>query len=134
MQKEPTVIQLLSEAWIAAKEVESAAIEKRREIEDQLSQQFGIPEEWEGSKTLHDDGVKILVKRTMSKNIDGDTLQAVAVMNGLTEYLPVLFRWKPEINKSQWQDADEGVTRILSEAITTKPGRVSYKIEREEKE
>ena len=60
--------------------------------------------------------------------------KSLAVMNGLTEYLPVLFRWKPEINKSQWQDADEGVTRILSEAITTKPGRVSYKIEREEKE
>lgn len=122
-------IQNLSDAWIAAKNAEVSAKEARRKIEDKLSDLLEIPEEWDGSTTLHEGKFKLAVKRTMTKKVDGDVLQDVSKRYGLDEYLPVLFRWKPEINLKVWKSADETVTKLLAEAITTVPGRISYKIE-----
>lgn len=128
------VARAMFKAWIDAKRVEAEAQDARRKIEDAITNEYGIPEDWEGSKTLHDGGFKIVAKRTMNKKIDGDTLQSVAAQHGLVEHLSVLFRWKPEIDTKKWKDADEEVTRLLAEAITTTPGRISYKIEEEEQE
>lgn len=125
----PLTIQNLSDAWIAAKNAEVSATEARRKIEDKLSDLLEIPEEWDGSTTLHEGKFKLAVKRTMTKKVDGDVLQDVSKRYGLDEYLPVLFRWKPEINLKVWKSADETVTKLLAEAITTVPGRISYKIE-----
>lgn len=125
----PLTLQSLSNAWIAAKDAEASATEARRKIEDKISDLLGIPEEWDGSKTLHEGKFKLAVKRTMTKKVDGDVLQEVSKRYGLDEYLPVLFRWKPEINLKVWKSADETITKLLAEAITTAPGRISYKIE-----
>jgi hypothetical protein len=67
----------------------------------------------------------------MSRKVDTDKLQEVALANGIFDHLQSLFRWKAEINASQWKIADASITEPLTEAITTKPGRPAFQITRE---
>ena len=123
----------LYEEWIKAKEEETAAITRRRAIEDEIAKKLNVPEDWEGSYTMKDGGFKINVKRAFTRKVDDKRLTALANEFGLQEYLSTLFRWKPEINLKAWKDTEPSVIDKLAQAVTTTPGRVSFKIEEEEK-
>jgi hypothetical protein len=118
----------LYQEWINAKEVERVAIEKRREIEDQLIETLNL-EVKEGSETVKDQGFRVKITQRFNRSIDADALQEIAAANGLTEHLSSLFRWKPEINQRVWKDTNEAITTPLLDAITTKAGRPSFAIE-----
>ena len=62
------------------------------------------------------------------RKVDSAKLQELAAEAGLSDHLPNLFRWKPEINMAVWRATDEAITRPLAGAITVKPGRPSFKI------
>ena len=115
--------------WLNAKEDERHAIEKRREIEDQLVKIKGLPEFYEGTKSFKDLGYKIKVNYRLNTRIDIDLLHEVAAENGLTSHLGELFRWKPEINKKAWDACAPEITQTLEEAVTTSLGRPSFSIE-----
>lgn len=117
--------------WIDAKEAERAAIERRREIEDRLVAEFEIPETLDGTRNIDADGYKVKIVGRMNRKIDADALQEVARESGLSEYLSMLFRWKPDIIAAAWKAADASITDIFSSAITTEPGRPSFTIEKE---
>lgn len=120
--------------WIDAKEAERLAVEKRRDIEDQLIKQYQISEADEGSKSIKEAGYVVKVVCRMNRTIDAEALQEIAAESGLTNHLSELFRWKPEINAKAWKEADEGITAPLLAAITTKPGRPSFSIELNDKQ
>lgn len=120
--------------WIDAKEAERMAVEKRRDIEDQLIKQYQISEADEGSKSIKEAGYVVKVVCRMNRTIDAEVLQEIAAESGLTNHLGELFRWKPEINAKAWKEADEGITAPLLAAITTKPGRPSFSIELNDKQ
>jgi len=115
--------------WLIAKENERAAVEERRILEDQLTKDLMISETQEGSNSYDIDGFRIKVTCRMNRTIDSEMLQEVAAEEGLSEHLPDLFRWKPEINMKAWKAADASITGPLLQAVTTKPGRPSYSIE-----
>lgn len=125
-------LESLSAKWLEAKEYEQQAIEYRRSLEEQMTAALGIDEAFEGSKTLHEGGYKVVVKRSMTRKVDGDRLQEIAAEHGLEDYLSTLFRWKPDIDTKAWKAADEGVTKVLSGAITTTPGKPAYTVTKEE--
>lgn len=120
--------------WIDAKEAERLAVEKRRDIEDQLIKQYQISEADEGSKSIKEAGYVVKVVCRMNRTIDAEALQEIAAESGLTNHLGELFRWKPEINAKAWKEADEGITAPLLAAITTKQGRPSFSIELNDKQ
>jgi len=124
---------ILFDQWLDAKEAERAAVERRRQIEDGLIAALSITES-EGSTTIKTDGYKVKVTQRFNRSIDADMLQEIAAEHGLTQHLGDLFRWKPEINAKAWKDADQSITGPLEQAITTKPGRPSFSIEREAQE
>lgn len=124
---------ILFDQWIEAKEAERNAVERRREIEDRLIAALAITES-EGSSTINAEGYKVKVTQRFNRSIDADLLQEIAAENGITQHLGDLFRWKPDINAKAWKDADESITGPLEQAITTKPGRPSFSIEREAQE
>lgn len=115
--------------WLMAKENERAAVEDRRTLEDQLTKDLMISATQEGSNSYDIDGFRIKVTCRMNRTIDSEMLQEVAAEEGLSEHLPDLFRWKPEINMKAWKAADASITGPLLQAVTTKPGRPSYSIE-----
>lgn len=113
--------------WLQAKEQEATATKIRREIEDIISEMCGVQADTVGTNHYgisHD----IEITGKLTKKVDSDLLQEIAAENGLTEFLPTLFRWKPEINAAAWKHADKRVTDILLGAVTTKPNRPSFSI------
>lgn len=123
----------LYQQWIEAKAAETEMTARRRAIEDEITKSLRITDDWEGSYTMKDGGFKINVKRAFTRKVDGKKLSAIADEFGLQDYLPTLFRWKPEIDMKAWKDTEPAVTEKLAQAVTTTPGRVSFKIEEEEK-
>lgn len=124
-------MESLSADWMEAKEAERQAQEKRLLIEKELISMAEIGDQFEGSKTIKPQGYKIRITRSFRRKVDGEKLQAVAEEHGLFSCLQELFRWKPEIDKKAWDSAEEQVTRVLSVAITTTPGKPSVTIEQE---
>jgi|TARA_R110002020_G_scaffold426204_1_gene635578 hypothetical protein len=116
-----------SAEWLKAKEDEKAATERRRELEDHLLSLIGIPENLEGVENVETDkGHKIKITGRMSRKVDGEKLQEIAAEAGLTDHLPRLFRWKPEINLAAWKGTAKSITDRLLAAVTTKTGRPSF--------
>lgn len=122
----------LYEEWLHAKEQERLAVNARRQIEDKMIESFGFNDQQEGTKSFTDLGYKIKATTRINRKVDSDLVQEIAAENGLSEHLPHLFRWKPELNMSAWKNADESITKPLAQAITAKPGRPSFTITKEE--
>jgi|GEM_PF-519189 len=116
-------------AWAEAKRQEKEAAQRRRQIEDIILGAMGYQPGEEGSKTINDFGDVVKVTSRLNRKVDADAVQEIAAEHGLTQHLPDLFRWKPEINMAAWKAADESITKPLEAAITTKPSRPSFSIE-----
>ena len=123
----------LSDGWLRAKETERAAIEARRIIEDKLLSLIGIPETFDGTENVNTGVYKIKVVGRMTRNVDGDHLNEIAIKNGLELHLASLFRFMPEINMQAWAPADPSIATPLLDAITTTPGRAFFTIVKENK-
>ena len=122
----------LYQQWMEVKAAETEMTARRRAIEDEMAKSLQITEDWEGSYTMKDGGFKVNIKRAFTRKVDGKKLSAIANEFGLQDYLPTLFRWKPEIDMRAWKDTETFITDKLAQAVTTTPGRVSFKIEEEE--
>ena len=122
----------LAQEWLDAKQAESEAVERRRAIEDKMASLIGKAENDETTTTVKPDGYTIKIIGKVSRTVDSDKLQELAHENGLFEHLQSLFRWTPSIDKRRWEAADTSITAPLASAITAKPGRFSFKIEKNE--
>jgi len=122
-------IEALARQWRYAKEREQDFQSERRRIEDQLRDILEMPHDLEGVTTIEvSEDVTIKVTGRIDRKVDADKIQEVAAAAGLSELLPTLFRWKPEINLRKWRDTDPSITDALAEAITAKPGRPSFNV------
>ena len=122
-------IEWAASEWIKAKADEADAVERRRVAEDRMLSLIGIPETNEG--TTHAEapgGYRIKVVGRINRTVDSDKVQELAAAAGLSDHLPALFRWKPELNKAQWDHAAQSIRDALAPAITAKPGRPSFTV------
>jgi len=117
--------------WLDAKAAETAAVKRRREIEDELIDLLRVNPALDGTENRELDGYAIKVTGRMNRKVDGDRLQEIAAEHSLTDHLSSLFRWKPELDLRAWKSADESITAPLLGAITTTPGRPSFTITKE---
>ena len=125
-------LELLAEAWMQAKEDERAAVERRRDIEDQIRSLANIADDSEGVQNVDAGAWKVKVTCRLDRKVDSDKVQELAAEHGLSEHLATLFRWKPEINMRSWDASDPAITSALAGAITVKPGRPSFAIQPKE--
>ena len=123
-----SALENLSQAWMNAKQNEQAAIDARRAVEDQLVKLLGVDPSDEGTDTREIGLYQVKIVGRLTRKVDSDLVQEIAAEHHLSEHLPQLFRWKPEINMTAWKRADEKITRPLLGAITTTPGRPSFTI------
>ena len=122
-------LENLADAWMQAKEAERAAVERRREIEDQLRALANIRDDAEGVQNLNCGAWEMKITCRLDRKVDSDLLQEIAAEHGLSEHLSTLFRWKPEVNMKAWDQSSPEITSALAGAITTKPGRPSFAIQ-----
>ena len=125
-------LEILAQQWLDEKQTERDAADRRRAIEDRLTELIGKDTADESTTTTESGEYVVKVNGSVSRKVDGDRLQELAHEYGLFDYLHVLFRWKPELNKTKWEDADASITAPLASAITAKVGRPSFKIEKKE--
>ncbi|MGB3724292.1 MAG: hypothetical protein WA981_00860 [Glaciecola sp.] len=121
----------LFDKWLDAKDMEREATEFRRDIEDRLMQELNVNLTHEGPQTFEPEGYKVKATVRINRTIDSDKLQEIAAESGLSDHLGELFRWKPSINMTEWKKAAPEITQPLTQAITAKPGRPSFTIEKE---
>ena len=122
------IAQLCSD-WIECKATEKAAIDHRREIEDELIRRLEIASDLDGTERRELERHALKIVGRIDRKVDAEMAQELAAEHGIGEYLSTLFRWKPEIILRAWSAAPETVTSALARAITAKPGRPSFSIE-----
>lgn len=125
-------LNILAALWVTCKNAETAMVDMRRKIEDRILSLGGVPENLKGTETLEPADYIIKITGRIDKKVDSDKLQEIAAENGLTDHLYSLFRWHPEVNERIWKATDAKITRPLAEAITAKPGRPGFKVEKKE--
>jgi hypothetical protein len=121
-------LQAASQLWLKAKEAEQKAVETRRELEDKLSKLLSIDDSIDGTTRVIDGDLSVKITTRLNRKVDSGKLQDLAAEHGLSDHLPTLFRWKPEIDMKNWRNADESITKPLLDAITTTPSRPSFAI------
>lgn len=121
-------IEILIAAWVKAKAEEQGATEWRRKTEDRIIRVLNLAPEFEGTENYEIGDIKLKVVGRHNRKIDADKLQDLAAEHGLSEHLGALFRWKPDINAAAWKAADDSITKLLLDAITTSPGRPSFSV------
>lgn len=127
-----TKLNDLAMSWLFAKQEEKDAVEARRLIEDEMAKICDISQTDEMSLTVKAGDCDIKIVTRLARKVDSDLAQEIAAENDLDGYLPILFRWKPEINMSAWKSADERIRSALAPAITTTPGRPSFTVTKKE--
>ena len=123
-----TDLSTLSAAWLIAKQQETDATARRRDIEDHMAKLAAVPADLDGTAGLEAGQYALKITGRIDRKVDADKLQAIAIEHGLTDHLGHLFRWKPELNLPAWRAADPAIVRPLANAITAKPGRPSFKV------
>ncbi len=116
----------LAEVWIKLKMKEVKARDKRRVVEDKLSKLLHFKDDIDSRRTHKTDGYIFNVTSRLNRTIDREKLDEIIKEEKLEEHLDTLFRWKPEINLTNWRKTSEDITDKLMPAITVKPGRISY--------
>ena len=126
----PTLNALL-EQWRAAKQEEQTATRRRREIEDEIKVFIGFDEGREDSVALPLDGGRVTITARLDRKVDAQLARQLAAENHLEDWLDRIFRWKPELELRAWKKAPEHITQVFAPAITTKPGRATFSLEKE---
>jgi len=124
IEREPTLEELM-QFWQEAKQSEKAWQDRRRLIEDEIAEQLTLTE-LEGVQTVKAGAYVMKVTQRINRTVNADALHELAIEAGLEAQLRELFRWKPEINLRQWNNADDSIRKALEGAITSKPGRPSF--------
>ena len=119
----------LLQQWLDAKETERAAVEKRRAVEDRLSEMLASEMPADGQKTIKADGFAVKVTSRIVYKVNGEALQEIASKKSIP--LPMLqqaFKWKCEVIAKGWNELEKGIQSALSDAVTAEKGRPSYQI------
>ena len=86
-------LPFLAAQWIDAKAEETAAQERRRQIEDQMAEALRINPTIEGQQTTEAADYKVKVTCRMTRKVDAEALQELALESGIGhDTLSALFR------------------------------------------
>jgi hypothetical protein len=122
-------VEALAEAWLAAKAVETKAIDARRAVEDKLSAIFDAkPSAMDGTMEYALGKYDCRVVQRIARKVDHEMIGVISAEHSLENLLPVVFRWEASVNLKAWNALDPEVSRLFAQAITTKPNRPSFKI------
>lgn len=127
-EKKP-LIEVLAARWYQVKKAEKMAIDRRREIEDEILELLKVDDTAEGTESQVTGEFKLKITTRLNQKVDLEKIEQIAEEHGLDEYLTTLFRFKPEVNKTNWKKADKSITDPFLEAITIKPARPTVSAE-----
>ncbi len=123
----------LIETWLRTKEAEAQAVAERRKAEDEMVKALRLPSTHEGTFSHQAaDGYTIKIVGRIDRKVDVDKATEIAAEYGLNNLLTQLFRWKAEVIKSAWEASDPQLIHPFYDAVTSKHGRPSFSIKKEQ--
>lgn len=125
-----TRITELCESWQELKSLEQKYQVERRDIEDRILREIALDPSFEGTKEIGD----LTLTARMTRKVDAKKVDEIAKENGTESHLSALFRWTAAINTAVWKATDGSITDPLKAAITTTPGRPSFKLTTKKKD
>jgi hypothetical protein len=121
-------IQDLVTARIAAKRIEDEAVQKRREIDEQISLQLSTGKaEGTESMKLTDIGAKVTVTYKVARKVDTEALQER--WEYLSEEQRAAFKWSADISVTALRKFEGNDLVAVSKFFESKPASPTIKIE-----
>lgn len=121
-------IQDLVTARIAAKRIEDEAVQKRREIDEQISLQLSTGKaEGTESMKLPDIGAKVTVTYKVARKVDTEALQER--WEYLSEEQRAAFKWSADISVTALRKFEGNDLVAVSKFFESKPASPTIKIE-----
>ena len=111
------------------KDQEAELKKQRQEAEKWLMETVGFDPTKEGTTHYGDEDNFVTFEVSRTYKVDADKLQELVVQNQISEQTAErTFRWKAEVNATEWKNLAEDVKTILGQAVTSKTGSPSVKI------
>lgn len=115
--------------FIELKAMEAEIKEKRYAIEQKIAQNYGYDYLCGKSKSLKTENFEIQFSASQVKKVDCEKLRAIQNQYGIPqEEIERLFRFKAEINSSEFNALSEVNKNILNSAITVQINKPTLKI------
>lgn len=130
MTEKLLLLQELTESWQELKSLEQKYQCERRDVEDRILREIALDPSFEGTKEIYD----LTITARMTRKVDPKKVDEIAKENGTESHLSALFRWTAAINTAVWKATESSITDPLRVAITTKPGRPSFKLTAKKKD
>lgn len=111
------------------KDQETALRNQRKEAEKWLMETLGFDPTKEGTTHFGDEDNFVTFEVGRSFKVDTGKLAELVQENQVSEQTADrVFRWKAEVNATEWKNLDEETRTVLSEAVTSKSDNPSIKI------
>ena len=102
---------------------------QKKEAEKWLMETVGFDPNKEGTTHYGDEDNFVTFEVSRTYKVDTDKLQELVEQNQISEQTAErTFRWKAEVNATEWKNLDEEVRKTLAQAVTSKVGSPSIKI------
>jgi len=115
----------MADDWLRLKSLEKECQEKRIDLEKKMSSLFGIEETMKGTNNLETPDFKVKIVGSYNTKIDKDKLLPILEDN---PELNDCFRWKPELEKAEYDKTSDLTKKLLSSVITTSPAKLSFTV------
>ena len=119
--------------WLAAKDLENKWANKRRSFEAEMLEIKKHNLNIEGSERIETESYVIIITNRIDRKVNADILEEIVKENDLASEAKALFRWKPEIKIKEWKQSHETITNQFKAAVSSKPGKPSFKIDIKER-
>nr|MCR5347159.1 hypothetical protein [Fretibacterium sp.] len=73
-------------------------------------------------------GYRVRLDRRINVRIDGALLREIAETHGLQDMMETCFRWKPELIRREWRQAENSAKQLFAPAVVMTPGRASFTV------
>ena len=111
------------------KDQETALKNERKVAEKWLMETLGFDPTKEGTTHFGDEDNFVTFEVSRSFKVDTDKLTELVQQNQVSEQTADrVFRWKAEVNATEWKNLDEETRTVLSKAVTSKSDNPSIKI------
>jgi hypothetical protein len=121
-----TISELVA-ARLAAKRAEDAAVQARRDIDEQITALLRPADKLEGTVSEKTGEYKISVTYKLSRAVNTEDLQKV--WDKLTAEQQGAFKWKADVSVSALRKLDDKALTAVSKLITSKPASPTITIE-----
>jgi hypothetical protein len=121
-----TISELIA-ARLAAKRAEDAAVQARREIDEQISNLLRPADKLEGTVSQKAGEYKISVVYKLSRKVSTDDLQKA--WDKLSAEQQAAFKWSADVSVSALRKLDDKSATAVSKFITSKPASPTITIE-----